>query len=68
MGVVPKRVVLDLSNVDLLRMDMGQASKHWKVEVPIGKRDKKSGAKKRKQWEIEEDLAAAALAAATEGE
>jgi DNA (cytosine-5)-methyltransferase 1 len=68
MGVTPKRVVLGLSNFDLLRMDMGQASKHWEIEVPIGRRDRKSGAKKRKQWEIEEDLAAAALVALKESE
>ena len=34
-------------------MDLSQASAYWGVKNPIGRRDKKSGAKKRKQHEIE---------------
>jgi len=34
-------------------MEMAQAAKHFGVERVIGRRDKKSGAKKRKQHEIE---------------
>ncbi|WP_324697758.1 DNA cytosine methyltransferase [Novosphingobium sp. RL4] len=37
----------------LLRMGMSEASEHFRVAAPIGKRDRKSGAKKRKQHEIE---------------
>ena len=37
----------------LLQMDMSKASAYWKVAKPNGKRDRKSGAKKRKQHEIE---------------
>jgi len=55
MGFIPTRPseVVDLDEVALLKMDMRQASAYWKVDVPIGKRDRKSGAKKRKQSEIE---------------
>lgn len=45
--------VLDLGDTDLLRMDMSLAATFWSVPVPIGRRDRKSGAKKRKQEEIE---------------
>lgn len=48
----PRRVV-DLGDESLLRMDMSQASRYWGVENPISRRNKKSGAKKRKQSEIE---------------
>jgi len=34
-------------------MDMTLAANYWDVDVPIGKRDRKSGAKKRKQEDIE---------------
>ena len=54
-GIKPERPkeVVALGDTDLLRMDMSQASAHWGIVVPIGKRDRKSGAKKRKQEEIE---------------
>lgn len=42
-----------LGNPELLRMDMAQAAAHFGVAVPIAKRDRKSGARKRKQHEIE---------------
>lgn len=54
----PTRVV-PLGNAALLRKDMSQAAAHFGVPVPIGKRDRKSGAKKRKQHEIEAQLALA---------
>jgi DNA (cytosine-5)-methyltransferase 1 len=44
---------IDLGDEALLHMDMSKASAFWKVEKPNGKRDRKSGAKKRKQHEIE---------------
>ncbi len=48
----PKKM-LKLGSTALLQMDMSQAAEFWNVPVPIGKRDRKSGAKKRKQGEIE---------------
>lgn len=55
LGIDPTRPkeVLTLGAPSLLCMDMAEASRHWKVDVPIGKRDKKSGARKRRQSEIE---------------
>lgn len=49
-----------LGDASLLQMDMSQASEYFGVSVPIAKRDRKSGARKRKQYEIE------ALPASTE--
>ncbi|CAB3803518.1 DNA cytosine methyltransferase [Pararobbsia alpina] len=43
-------VAVDLGDDALLRMDMGEASSHFGISTPIGKRDKK-GAPKRKQWD-----------------
>jgi DNA (cytosine-5)-methyltransferase 1 len=34
-------------------MGMSDAAAYWGIRVPIGRRDRKSGAKKRKQEEIE---------------
>lgn len=45
--------ILELGDPELLRMDMSKAAKYWGIPVPIGRRDRKSGAKKRKQEEIE---------------
>jgi DNA (cytosine-5)-methyltransferase 1 len=45
-----------LGDPSLLRWDMSEASEYFGIEVPIGKRDRKSGAKKRKQHEIEAQL------------
>ncbi|HEX3651371.1 MAG TPA: DNA cytosine methyltransferase [Rhizomicrobium sp.] len=42
-----------LGDPDLLGMDMSKAAHHFSVVVPIGRRDRKSGAKKRRQQEIE---------------
>ncbi|MGR0188369.1 DNA cytosine methyltransferase [Azospirillum aestuarii] len=44
---------IDLGDASLLRMSMSEAAAFFGVPVPIGKRDRKSGAKKRKQHEIE---------------
>lgn len=45
---------IDLGDSDLLYFDMSEAARYFNVVAPVGKRDKKSGAKKRKQSEIEE--------------
>lgn len=52
---------ITLGDPTLVRMDMAQASEYWNVERPIGKRDRKSGAKKRRQHEIEAELMLAAV-------
>lgn len=54
-GVSPQRPkeIVDLGPTRLLEMDMTQASNYWGIEIPIGRRDRKSGARKRKQAEIE---------------
>jgi DNA (cytosine-5)-methyltransferase 1 len=49
----PKKI-LDLGNPSLLSLGMSEAAGLLGVTVPVGRRDRKSGAKKRKQWEIEE--------------
>jgi DNA (cytosine-5)-methyltransferase 1 len=55
MGVQPNkpRVTLDMGDTALLRMGMTEASQYYEIEAPIGKRDRKSGMKKRKQHEVE---------------
>ena len=50
---------IPLGSTRLLDMDMTEAAAHWGVEVPIGKRDRKSGATKRKQRDIERERASA---------
>jgi DNA (cytosine-5)-methyltransferase 1 len=61
-GVLPVRPtkILELGDPELLRMGMSQAAKYWDIPVSIGRRDRKSGAKKRKQEEIELHRIAAA--------
>lgn len=56
LGAYPTRPEheIELGDTALLKMDMSQAAKFFGVESPIGRRDRKSGAKKRKQHEIEE--------------
>jgi len=49
----PAQEVLDLENTVLLYMEMSEAAEHFGVTAPSGRRDRKSGAKKRKQEEIE---------------
>jgi len=65
LGVVPMRPekAIDLGNPELLRMGMSEASAHWGIETPIGKRDRKSGARKRKQVDIEAERLASVRAA-----
>ena len=62
LGVKPVRPKekLDLGDMELLRMGMSQAAKYWDIPVSIGRRDRKSGAKKRKQEDIELHRLAAA--------
>ncbi len=52
MPIRPDRT-MKLGDPSLLRMHAARAAEHWGVPNPIGKRDKKSGAKKRKQHETE---------------
>jgi DNA (cytosine-5)-methyltransferase 1 len=56
MGVVPSRPeqALALGDTALLYLEMAEAAEHFGVPALNGKRDRKSGAKKRKQHEIEE--------------
>jgi DNA (cytosine-5)-methyltransferase 1 len=55
LGVEPEapKAIVKLGDPELLRLDMSQAAEYWGMPVIIGKRDRKSGAKKRKQEEIE---------------
>lgn len=55
MGLMPEKPAssIALGDTKLLRLDMSQAAEFWGISVPIGRRDRKSGAKKRKQGEIE---------------
>lgn len=55
MSKQPKRPKnpISLGDPALLRMDLGEASEHWGVKSPIGRRDRKSGARKRSQLETE---------------
>lgn len=58
----PRRVV-ELGEPRLLYMEMTEAAEHFGVAPPNGRRDRKSGAKKRKQHEIEAQRQAALRAA-----
>lgn len=60
--ILPRRVV-ELGEPRLLYMEMSEAAAHFDVVPPNGRRDRKSGAKKRKQHEIEEQRQAALRAA-----
>lgn len=55
LGVKPTkpRQTIALGDPALLRLEMREAAAHFKVAPPPSRRDKKSGAKKRKQAEIE---------------
>lgn len=55
LGVVPVRPFekIDLGSRDLLRLTVGQAASRFGIEAPASKRDRKSGATKRKQADIE---------------
>ncbi len=52
----PEKIALKLGDPALLYMEMSEASEHFGVQRPSGRRDRKSGAKKRKQHDIEEAL------------
>lgn len=54
-GVAPTRPAtsIALGDENLLTLDMAAASRRFQIEVPIGRRDRKSGATKRKQADIE---------------
>lgn len=54
--------VVPLGNPALLTLDLSQASRHFGITPPPSRRDRKSGAKKRKQEEIEEELNASRAA------
>lgn len=56
--------MLTLGDPQLLNMGMSDAALHFAVKRPIGKRDRKSGAKKRKQWEIERQRISATIGVA----
>ncbi len=55
LGINPSRQseALGLGDTSLLALDMSEAAEHFGVEAPIARRNKKSGAKKRKQADIE---------------
>jgi DNA (cytosine-5)-methyltransferase 1 len=58
LGIVPVRptVQLLLGDTSLLELDMSAAARFWNVDVPIRRRDRKSGARKRKQIDIERSI------------
>lgn len=55
LGVKPKRQSesVELGDAALLYMELSEAAEHFGVKKPFAKRDRKSGAKKRKQTDIE---------------
>jgi DNA (cytosine-5)-methyltransferase 1 len=57
LGHVPKRASkrIELGDPELLGFEMSAASAYWGVECPIQKRDRKSGTRKRPQWQTEID-------------
>lgn len=55
------RGLMPLGDVALLAMDMSEASRYFGVPAPIGKRDRKSGSRKRTQAEIESQIQKAIL-------
>jgi DNA (cytosine-5)-methyltransferase 1 len=60
LGVRPRKpkTIVALGDEALLRMGMAAAAAHWGIEIPIAKRNQKSGAKKRTQHEVEAALQA----------
>ena len=60
LGKKPKRhsKIIDLGDTSLLYLEMSEAAEHFGVRPPNSRRDRKSGAKKRKQHEIEAARAA----------
>ena len=51
---IPPYDLVELGDTQLLYMGTGSAAEHFGDEPPTGRRDKKSGTKKRKQVDIEE--------------
>lgn len=58
LGYVPSRPyeVVELGSAELLELTVSQAAHHFGIATPPSKRDRKSGAKKRKQADIEAEL------------
>lgn len=58
LGVTPRTLskAIPLGDPALLRMTVRQAADFWGIPVPNGKRDRKSGARKRRQVDIEAQL------------
>lgn len=58
LGYVPVRPseIVELGSLDLLALTVSQAADLFGIAAPSGKRDRKSGAKKRKQEEIEREM------------
>jgi DNA (cytosine-5)-methyltransferase 1 len=56
-GIEPSRPIrtLKLGNPDLLYLELSKAAAYFDVDTPPSRRDRKSGAKKRKQAEIERE-------------
>jgi DNA (cytosine-5)-methyltransferase 1 len=61
--VARPRELVALGDAALLYMDMSKAAEHFGVQAPNGRRDRKSGAKKRKQHEIEAERAVGSIGA-----
>lgn len=57
LGVTPNRPTetIDLGSLELLGMTVSRAAHNFGIAVPITARDRKSGAKKRKQADIEQE-------------
>jgi hypothetical protein len=47
------KAVLDLGDLDLLRLNMSGAAQYWNIPVSIGRRDRQNIRRKLKQQEIE---------------
>jgi DNA (cytosine-5)-methyltransferase 1 len=58
LGYAPRRPASSIALGDawLLRMEMSEAAAYFDIAIPIRKRDRKSGARKRKQHEVEAAL------------
>ncbi|WP_299592849.1 DNA cytosine methyltransferase [uncultured Tateyamaria sp.] len=58
LGVLPSRPdkTLSLGDPELLTLNVSQASTRFGITPPLSRRDRKSGAKKRKQEDIEKEL------------
>jgi DNA (cytosine-5)-methyltransferase 1 len=61
LGRIPIRpeMPIDLGDPKLLTHTVSEAASQFDVAAPPSRRDRKSGARKRKQWEIEAAIAKA---------